>query len=130
MKTKKLWLCILRRSPMGLLRESFGPTKSGFLTAILALGLFAISAGKAVKPVTKKVSAGNASEMKQCGVTSAQIISYLVNCSHHHTSACCVVDIPGTCNSNASIENCGTATVYVTDGIIVGHIDVAGVCPG
>ena len=65
----------------------------------------------------------------QCGVSNAQIISYLVNCSHHHTSACCVVDIPGTCNSKASIENCGTATVYVVDGAIIGHLDSNGNCP-
>ncbi|MBI3500776.1 MAG: hypothetical protein HY063_03195 [Bacteroidetes bacterium] len=104
------------------------PIKSGLLFT-LALGLFAISAGKAVKPVTKKVSAGNASELKQCGVSNAQITSYLQNCSHHH-SVFWVSDIPGTCNSNAGIENCGTATVYVTDGVIVGHVDANGICPG
>lgn len=63
----------------------------------------------------------------QCGVSNAQIISYLDNCPHHH-SACCVVDIPGTCNSTANIENCGTATVYVIDGSIVGHLDSPGNC--
>ena len=69
-------------------------------------------------------SMGGASSKKvQCGVSNAQIISYLVNCNHHHTSACCVTDIPGTCNSKANIEMCGVATVYVSDGIIVGHAD-------
>jgi hypothetical protein len=66
---------------------------------------------------------------KQCGITNAQITTYLQNCSHHHTVTY-VQDIPGTCNSKAGIENCGTATVYVSDGIIVGHSDEAGYCGG
>jgi hypothetical protein len=40
-----------------------------------------------------------------------------------------VRDISGSCNSQAGIENCGTATVYVSEGIIVGHDDNAGICP-
>jgi hypothetical protein len=66
---------------------------------------------------------------KQCGVTNEQITSYLVNCPHHH-SVSWVRDIAGTCNSQAGIENCGTATVYVSDGNIVGHQDNAGYCGG
>ena len=73
------------------------------------------------------ISAAPANTKVQCGVSNAQIISYLQCCPHHH-SACCVVDIPGTCNSTASIENCGTATVFVQDGIIVGHTDNGGYC--
>ena len=73
------------------------------------------------------LSAATTNTKVQCGVSNAQIISYLQTCSHHHT-ACCVVDIPGTCNSKANIENCGTATVFVQDGIIVGHNDVGGIC--
>ena len=64
----------------------------------------------------------------QCGVTNAQITSYLQNCSHHHTVSY-VQDILGTCNSQAGIENCGTATVYVQDGMIIGHTDNSGICP-
>jgi hypothetical protein len=36
--------------------------------------------------------------VKQCGVTNAQICTYLRNCSHHHTPSW-VQDIAGTCNS-------------------------------
>ena len=63
----------------------------------------------------------------QCGVSNADIASYLQNCSHHHT-VYSVWDIPGTCNSNASIENCKIATVYVSDGIIIYHVDASGIC--
>jgi len=64
----------------------------------------------------------------QCGVSSTQIIDYLKGAPHYHSYACCVVDIPGTCNSTATIENCGTATVYVQNGIIIGHLDHGGIC--
>jgi len=70
------------------------------------------------------MSMGASSSKKvQCGVSNAQIIDYLKNCSHHHSTACCVQDIPGTCNSTAQIENCGIATVYVSNGVIVMHAD-------
>jgi len=46
----------------------------------------------------------------QCGVSNAAIIAYLKGAPHYHPYACCVVDIPGSCNSTATIENCGTAT--------------------
>lgn len=75
----------------------------------MALGMFAISAAPAAKV--------------QCGVTNAQITSYLQNCSHHHT-VYSVSDIRGTCNSSAAIEFGGTAVVYVDNGIVVGHMDV------
>jgi hypothetical protein len=66
---------------------------------------------------------------KQCGITNAQITTYLQNCSHHHTVRY-VQDIPGSCNSTAGIENCGVATVIVSDGIIAGHSDANGYCGG
>lgn len=91
-------------------------TKKVFSATALVLGLFAISA----TPVKEaKV---------QCGVSNAQIIAYLQGAPHYHPYACCVVDIPGTCNSKATIENCGTATVFVVDGIIIGHTDAGGYC--
>ena len=96
-----------------------------FLATTLLLSVFAISAkgpSETMKPKAK--------ETIQCGVSSAAIIEYLKTCSHHHTSACCVVDIPGGCNSTATIENCGTATVFVSNGIIVGHSDSNGICGG
>jgi len=89
-------------------------TKKVFLASALALGMCAISAS----PVAKV----------QCGVSNAAIIAYLKGAPHYHPYACCVVDIPGTCNSTATIENCGTATVYVQDGIIIGHLDNNGNC--
>lgn len=92
--------------------------KKLFLITTLALGLFAISA----TPV--------ANSKVQCGVSNAQIIAYLQGAPHYHPYVCCVQDIPGTCNSKATIENCGTATVFVVDGIIVSHADAAGRCSG
>lgn len=79
-----------------------------FLTAALVVAVAGMGASR-----SKKV---------QCGVSNAQIASYLVNCSHHHT-VYSVSDVPGTCNSTAAIENCGTAHVSVSDGIIIGHSD-------
>ncbi len=63
----------------------------------------------------------------QCGVSNAQIQRYLETCPHHHT-VYAVWDVPGTCNSKAATENCGTATVYVSDGIIIYHNDASGIC--
>jgi len=92
--------------------------KKLFLATALALGLFAISATPLAK---SKV---------QCGVSNAQIIAYLQGAPHYHPYVCCVTEIPGTCNSKATIENCGTATVFVQDGIVVGHSDANGICSG
>ena len=64
----------------------------------------------------------------QCGVTNAQITSYLQNCSHHHTVQW-VKDVPSSCNSTAGTENCNIATVYVQDGNIIGHADNGYNCP-
>lgn len=85
-------------------------TKKIFLAASIALAVFSMGA--------KRV---------QCGVSNQQIIDYLKNCSHHHT-VYWVKDIVGTCNSQAGIENCGTATVGVSDGIIIWHTDAGGIC--
>ena len=65
--------------------------------------------------------------VKQCGVTNAQISSYLRNCSHHHVPGA-ITDIPGSCNSSVVIENCLTSTVFVSEGIIVGHQDYGVSC--
>ena len=65
---------------------------------------------------------GASSKKVQCGVTNAQITTYLQECSHHHT-VYSVWDVIGTCNSKASIENCKTSTIYVSEGIIIGHSD-------
>lgn len=67
--------------------------------------------------------------MKQCGVTNAQITTYLQTCSHHH-SVMYVRDIIGTCNSVAGIENCHITTVTVVGGVITGHIDSGTDCGG
>ena len=60
--------------------------------------------------------------VKQCGVTNAQITSYLQNCSHHHT-VYWVRDITGTCNSLTGIENCNRATAIVSHRSITSHQD-------
>lgn len=60
-------------------------------------------------------------------ITADDIIEYLENCSHHHW-ACCATPIPGTSNWTAIIENCGTATVVVNNGIIIVHSDARGIC--
>jgi hypothetical protein len=89
------------------------PTKLLLASAIL-LAVFCVSA------TSSTTSASD--EMLQCGVTNAQITTYLQECSHHHT-VYWVQDIVGTCNSKAGIENVGTATVYVSNGIVISHTD-------
>ena len=104
------------------------------LLAILAATAFAPAhkTGKAnAKPAAAAkviaVHLNNAEECKQCGVSNATITEYLVNCSHHHT-VYWVQDIAGTCNSQAGIEGCGVATVYVSNGAVIGHQDASGYC--
>ncbi|MBI4929669.1 MAG: hypothetical protein HY841_02825 [Bacteroidetes bacterium] len=81
--------------------------KKLILSSVMLFGMFAISAAPAAKV--------------QCGVSDDQIAYYLQTCSHHHT-VYWVRDIVGTCNSAAGIE-LGTATVYVSNGVIVSHAD-------
>lgn len=90
-------------------------TQSLLFTSAAVFGMLSISA------IPAKV------ETKQCGVTNEQISAYLQSCSHHHT-VYAVWDVPGTCNSKASIENCGIATVYVGNGRVIGHMDETGYC--
>ena len=93
--------------------------------------LFAVMSLNATR-VTAPASSNAAAEfntVKQCGVSNSQITSYLQNCSHHHT-VYWVRDITGSCNSEAGIENCKKATVFVENGIIVGHQDSNDVCGG
>lgn len=99
---------------------NFMKTKQLFLSSAILLAVFCLSA--------TSVSVSAKEKTKQCGVTNTQIQRYLEGCSHHHT-VYWVSDISGTCNSLAGIENCGTATVFVSEGIIVGHSDANGVCP-
>ena len=87
-------------------------TKKLFLASALLMGMFAVSATSATKV--------------QCGVTNAQITSYLQTCSHHHT-VYSVSDIPGSCNSSANIDGGRTATVFVANGIVIGHSDSSGI---
>ena len=98
-------------------------TQKLLLTLSLILAIFCVSATNGKETEKKEPKA----EMVQCGVTNSQIYNYLVNCSHHH-SVGDITDIPGTCNSKAVIESCKTATVYVVEGIIVGHQDSNGFC--
>lgn len=90
-------------------------TKKMIGICAIALGLFALSAAPA-----------NESKV-QCGVSEDQIRSYLENGPHHHTTYW-FRDIPGTCNSQVGIENCKIATVYVSDGTIITHLDSPTIC--
>jgi hypothetical protein len=93
--------------------------------AVITLNATRIKEPARIFAITK----ANYSKVKQCGVSNEQITSYLQNCSHHH-SVSWVRDITGTCNSTAGIENCGTATVYVSEGAIINHTDNGGYCGG
>ncbi len=85
-------------------------------TLVLAISLFSISATTATKTATTAA-----------GVSSAQVINYLTNCSHHHY-VYSVTPIPGSPNWTASIENCQTANVLVSGASIIGHADQSGYC--
>lgn len=87
------------------------------LTATLAMGLFAISA---TNPAIEKPEVK--SEENQLRVSAQDVINYLTGAPHYHW-ACCAELIPGTSNWTAQIEEGGTATVYVSNGIIVNHAD-------
>ncbi|HKZ66464.1 MAG TPA: hypothetical protein VJ111_08925 [Chitinophagaceae bacterium] len=108
-------------------------TKKFFTAAVLALGLFALSAtaplnpptgGKPENPSAVIPPSGDEGAL-QCGVSNEQITAYLQGAPHYHT-VYSVWDIPGTCNSNASIESCQIATVYVSGGRILGHVHSSG----
>jgi len=92
------------------------------LTSIVMMAVLTVSATR----ITESTSP-ESTEVKQCGVSNAQISTYLRTCSHLHV-VYWVQDIPGTCNSKAGIEGCSTATVYVVEGQIVGHADANGYC--
>lgn len=98
-------------------------TNKILLTSFIMMAVLSVSATR----ITESTSP-ESTELKQCGVTNAQISTYLSRTHPHHHTVYSVWDIPGTCNSNASIENCGTATVYVENGIIIGHQDANGIC--
>ncbi len=102
-------------------------TKKLLLLPALLLAFFMLS-GMNVNMHSMSVKTFSAKK-DQCGVTDAAVATYLRNCSHHH-SVTSVTDIPGTCNFSAAIENCGTATVYTSDGIVVGHMDNYSPCSG
>jgi len=92
------------------------------LTSIVMMAVLTVSATR----ITESTSP-ESTEVKQCGVSNAQISTYLRTCSHQHV-VYWVQDIPGTCNSKAGIEGCSTATVFVSEGTIVGHADNSGYC--
>jgi hypothetical protein len=99
-------------------------TTKFFIISAAILGLFAISS---FSTESSAVRSAEPAAIVQCGVSNAAIKEYLETCSHHHT-VYNVWDVPGTCNSKATIENCYTATVYVSDGIVIGHMDASGIC--
>jgi hypothetical protein len=99
-------------------------TQQLLLIPALIFALFCVSATNGNEPSKSEPKAEVA---LQCGVTNTQIVAYLQNCSHHHTITGDIVDIPGTCSSRVPIENCKTATVCVSDGIIT-HSDGNAIC--
>lgn len=103
-------------------------TKRTLLTSLAMMLLVVLITGATYPTEPSKTEGSAGTALVQCGVTNAQITTYLQNCPHHHT-VLWVENIPGTCNSLAAIENCGTATVYVNDGSIIGHLDNNGICP-
>ena len=92
------------------------------LTSLIMMAVLSVSATR-----TTEATSPESTEIKQCGVSNSQILTYLRNCSHHHTPTW-IQDITGTCNSLVGIEGCSAATVYVSDGAIVGHTDAGGYC--
>jgi len=96
-------------------------TQKLFLSLAVVLSFLTVSATNPHNASTTKVE----EECLQCGVTNAQITEYLVSKGHTVYS---VWDIPGTCNSGANIENCMTATVYVSGGRIIGYSTSSGFC--
>ena len=97
-----------------------------FLASALMLTVFSVSATRSTETI-KSSAEEKWTECKSCGVSDAQIASYVRALGHTVYS---VVDIPGTCNSTANIENCQSMVVYVQAGIIIGHSDAAGICGG
>ena len=92
------------------------------LLTSLAMMLSVVLLSSATNPTEPTAIVLTSESSQQCGVTNAQITTYLQECSHHHT-VYWVQDISGTCNSLAGIENNKAATVIVQSGIIVGHSD-------
>jgi len=90
------------------------------LTSLVMMALFTLNAAKATGPGKEDAKAASA----RCTVTLAQMITYLQGAPHYHTVY--EIDyIPGTCNGLAQVAG-GTSTVFVENGIIVGHTDQSG----
>jgi hypothetical protein len=53
----------------------------------------------------------------------SQVLSYLQNCSHHHTVNSIEL-ISGTTNYKANVDNGDESIVNVAGGVITGHTDV------
>jgi hypothetical protein len=101
-------------------------TKKVIIPVVIGLAaILSVSAMRATEAVEQAKETETAEN--PCGVGAAEVTAYLQNCSHHHT-VYYVNQITGTCNFTAGIENCGTATVYVQDGIITTHADQNGIC--
>jgi len=95
-------------------------SKLFFVAAIM----FAVMSLGATNPTE---SASEKAEGNKQLITGEQIIAYLQGAPHFHW-ACCARPVPGSSNWTATIENCGSALVYVSNGIIVGHSDANGYC--
>jgi hypothetical protein len=113
---------------ISITKNEMSKTTKFLLVAATMFAVMTLNATRVSEP-SGLSAAAEYNKVKQCGVSNEQITSYLQNCSHHHSVAW-VRDITGTCNSLAAIENCNQATVFVSDGIIVGHQDTNVNCPG
>ena len=92
-------------------------TTKFLLASLMMTAVLTLSAFRATEPAKAEANA----EAARCPVTLAQMQTYLEECSHHHV----VNSIQYTgCNGLALCDG-GTisSTVYVENGIIVGHSD-------
>jgi len=97
-----------------------------FFSSAIVLAMFAPPLkGASHNPDKEKANSGISFSRL---ITAEEILNYLRGAPHYHPYACCAAPIPGTSNWIATIENCGTATVFVQNGIIIGHQDHNGYC--
>ena len=90
---------------------------AAILFAAVSLGASNLPLASGTKAATVKTEAA------ELRITADDIIAHLQGYPHYHAGACCAVPIPGTTNWLAEIGGGLTATVFVENGIIVGHAD-------
>lgn len=84
------------------------------LSSLMVMAILSLSATRATE------SKVEATAESRCAVSLAAMKTYLETHEHHHTVN--YIQYLTNCNGLAEIET-GAATVYVENGIIVGHVD-------